>query len=91
MEDVLMLGFVSDTFTFLRFGYTVLCIIVGIGVVFGFFRKVCKNVWRSTNIYKKKQMKREEMRKSAAQYLPESSRIEFAIGRGQDSLSDRDR
>ena len=50
-----ILGFVFDTITFFRWVYVVLCILVGIGVVFVF----CRNVWR-TILYKKRRA--EEMK-----------------------------
>ncbi len=41
-----MLGFIFDALTFLRWGYIVLCIIVGIGVVVGFLIKVVRKVFK---------------------------------------------
>ena len=85
----MMLAFIFDTISFFRSAYIVLCIVVGACVVFGIFRNACKKLWYSTNLYKK--IKREEMRKWAAQDFPESSHIQFADGRAQNSVSDRDR
>lgn len=43
--DVLILWFLG-VISLLRFGYIVLCIIVGIGVVFGFFVKAVRKVFK---------------------------------------------
>lgn len=44
-----MLGLVFDIISFLRFGYIVLCMIVGIGVVVGFCVKVIRFCIRVVN------------------------------------------
>ena len=85
-----MLGFVFDIISFLRFGYIVLCMIVGIGVVVGFCIKIVKKVFKIKTVDEKWI---DEVNKRSYQFKTDeaddrSSDIYFAVGRaGQTGYS----